>query len=68
MALTEHALAFCDVRFRRDSVAKVGVKNSEGRRRDFRVEIRGTSSLHAKLIGDFGNATEVIRIADRLAF
>src|SRR6202012_86602 len=39
-----------------------GVKNSEGRRRVFRVEIGGASSPHAKLIGDFGSATEVIRI------
>ena len=45
-----------------------GVKNSEGRRRGFRVKICGTSSPHAKLIGDFGSATEVIRIVDCFPF
>jgi hypothetical protein len=51
-------------------VAKVVLEkanNSEARRRIFRVEIRGTSSPHAKIMGEVGNATEVIRIVDRSA-
>jgi hypothetical protein len=40
------------------------IKNSAGRRFGFRVRMRGASSLHAKRIGDFGNATEGIRISD----
>src|SRR5438105_15429014 len=41
-------------------------KNSAGRRRGFRVKMRGTSSPHGKLTGDFGKANEAIRISDRL--
>src|SRR5271170_863027 len=40
------------------------IKNSAGYRRGFRVKMRGTSSPHVKLTGDFGNAIEVIRIGD----
>src|SRR5215469_10516436 len=41
-------------------------KNSAGRRCGFRVKMRGTSSLHGKLTGDFGNASEAGRISDCL--
>src|SRR5262249_22765385 len=41
------------------------IKNSAGRRFGFRVRMRGTSSPHVKRIGDFGNATEGIRIGDQ---
>jgi hypothetical protein len=41
------------------------LKNSAGRRFAFRVRMRGTSSAHAKRTGDFGNATEAIRIGDQ---
>jgi hypothetical protein len=51
-----------------DFVAKVvfnrGFKNSKGRRRGFRVKMRGTSSPHAKRTGDFGKANEAMRIGD----
>ena len=36
-----------------------GAKNSAGRRRGFRVKMRGTSSPYVKLTGDFGKATAV---------
>jgi hypothetical protein len=35
-----------------------------GLQRDIRVRLRGASSLRAKLIGDFDNATEIARIGD----
>jgi hypothetical protein len=38
------------------------VKNSAGRGLGFPVTSGGTSSPHAKLIGDFGSATEATRI------
>src|SRR5215831_21027371 len=41
------------------------IKNSAGRRFGFRVRMRGTSSPHVKRTGDFGNATEAIRIGDQ---
>jgi hypothetical protein len=43
------------------------VKNSEGRWRVLRVMIRGTSSPCAKFMGDFGSATEAVRIIDLFA-
>jgi len=43
------------------------VKNSEGRWRVLRVMIRGTSSPCAKFMGDFGSATEAMRIVDIFA-
>jgi hypothetical protein len=45
-----------------DFVAKVffalAIKNSFGRRRDFRVKMWGTSSPDNKLTGDLGNVIE----------
>jgi hypothetical protein len=43
------------------------VKNSEGRWRVLRVMIRGTSSPCAKFMGDFGSATDAVRIIDLFA-
>jgi hypothetical protein len=47
-----------------DFVAKVlfalAIKNSFGRRRDFRVKMWGTSSPEDKLAGDLGNVIEAI--------
>jgi len=43
------------------------VKNSEGRSRVLRVMIRGTSSPCAKFMGDFGSATDAVRIIDLFA-
>jgi hypothetical protein len=40
------------------------LKNSKGCQRDFHVKMRGASSPHGKLIGDFRNAIEVTRIGD----
>ena len=37
-------------------------KNSQGRRRGFRVKMRGTSFARVILTGDFGRANEAIRI------
>jgi hypothetical protein len=55
-----------------DHVSKVifaeAVKNSEGGRRGFLSELSGTSAPHAKLVGDFGNATDVVRIIDCITF
>ena len=48
----------CKIRF------ALVLKNSAGYRRGVRVKMWGVSSPHVKLIGDFGNAIEVIRIAD----
>jgi len=39
-----------------------GVKNSAGRRRGFRVKMRGTSSPYVKPRGDLGKATAATRI------
>jgi hypothetical protein len=39
-----------------------GVKNSAGRRRGFRVKMRGTSSPYVKFRGDLGKATAATRI------
>ncbi len=52
----------------RGIVLQKSFKNSKGRRRGFHVEIRGTSSPHAKLIGDFGGAIEAMQIIDLFAF
>src|SRR5215831_4653515 len=41
------------------------MKNSAGRTFSFRVRMRGTSSPRVKRTGDFGNATEGIRIGDQ---
>ena len=41
------------------------IKNSPGRRRDFRVKMWGTSSPDDELTGDFGNAIEATQIAGR---
>jgi len=41
------------------------MKNSAARTFGFRVRMRGTSSPHIKRTGDFGNATEGIRIGDQ---
>src|SRR5262245_3363003 len=41
------------------------IKNSAGRRFGFRVRMRGTSSPHLKHTGNFGNATEGMRIGDQ---
>ena len=41
-----------------------GLENSKGRRRGFRVKMRGTSSPRVKLTGDFGRANEATRIGD----
>ena len=43
------------------------VKNFSGFRRDFRVEMRGTSSSDDKLADDLGNAIEGTRISGRKA-
>jgi hypothetical protein len=50
-----------------DIVAKVllVIKNSPGRRRDFRVKMWGTSSPDDEFTGDFGNAIEATQIACR---
>ena len=52
-----------------DFVAKVllhsVIKNSPGRRRDFRVKMWGTSSPDDKLTGDLGNVIEAISIDGR---
>jgi len=40
------------------------LKNSKGYGRGIRVKMRGASSRHVKLIGDFSSAIEVIRIGD----
>src|SRR5262245_63797055 len=41
------------------------IKNSAGRGFSFRVRMWGTSSPHVKRTGDFGNATEGMRIGDQ---
>ena len=41
------------------------IKNSPGRRRDFRVKMWGTSSPDDKLTGDLGNVIEAISIDGR---
>src|SRR3974377_2239076 len=41
------------------------IKNSLGRRRDFRVKMWGTSSPDRKLTGDLGNAIETTEIDGR---
>src|SRR5215471_15176483 len=43
------------------------VKNSAGRRRGFRVKMRGTSSPYVKLRGDLGKATAATRIGGCLS-
>jgi len=52
-----------------DFVAKVlfalAIKNSFGRRRDFRVKMWGTSSPEDKLAGDFGNVIEATSTGGR---
>ena len=45
-----------------------GFKKSAGYRRDFRVKMRGASSPHVKLTGDFGNAIEIVRIGECFPF
>jgi hypothetical protein len=44
------------------------IKNSFGRRRDFRVNMWGTSSPGDKLTGDFGNEPDATSISDRGLF
>ena len=41
------------------------IKNSQGRRRDFRVKMWGTSSPDDKLTGDLGNVIEATKIGGR---
>ena len=41
------------------------IKNSAGRRRDFRAKMWGTSSPDEKLTGDLGNVIEATRIGAR---
>ena len=47
-----------------------GLKNSPGCRGGFGIKMRGTSSRHAKLTGDFGKATEATEsaVASRFVF
>jgi hypothetical protein len=72
MALTGHRamsdLCPLSARYCCKSRFALGFKNSAGRRRGFRVKMWGTSSPHVKLTGDFGNASEAIRIGDCFLF
>src|SRR6202048_4250235 len=52
-------------RFCCKSLFATAIKNSFGRRRDFRVKMWGTSSPEDKLTGDLANAIEAISIDDR---
>jgi hypothetical protein len=45
-----------------------GVENSAGCRCDFRVKMRGVSSVHVKLTSDIANTSEAIRIGDCFSF
>ena len=52
-------------RFCCKSLFALVIKNSAGRRRDFRVKMWGTSSPGRKLTGDLGNVIEAIQIGGR---
>jgi hypothetical protein len=52
-------------RFCCKSLFALVIKNSPGRRRDFRVKMWGTSSPDDKLTGDLGNVIEVMSIDGR---
>jgi hypothetical protein len=57
----------CDAkcRFCCKSLFALAIKNSFGRRRDFRVKMWGTSSPEDKLTGDLGNVIEATSIGGR---
>jgi hypothetical protein len=48
------------------SLFALAIKNSFGRRRDFRVKMWGTSSPEDKLTGDLGNVIEATSIVGRI--
>src|ERR1700736_5126302 len=52
-------------RFCCKSLFALEIKNSPGRRRDFRVKMWGTSSPDDKLTGDLGNVIESTQIGGR---
>jgi hypothetical protein len=52
-------------RFCCNSLFALAIKNSFGRRRDFRVKMWGTSSPEDKLTGDLGNVIEATSIGGR---
>src|SRR6202048_3430214 len=52
-------------RFCCKSLFALAIKNSFGRRRDFRVKMWGTSSPEDKLAGDLGNVIEATSIRGR---
>jgi hypothetical protein len=52
-------------RFCCKSLFALAIKNSFGRRRDFRVKMWGTSSPEDKLTGDLGNVIEATSIGGR---
>src|ERR1700738_5301440 len=54
-------------RFCCKSLFALAIKNSFGRRRDFRVKMWGTSSPEDKLTGDLGNVIEATSIGGRRA-
>jgi hypothetical protein len=54
-----------DGRFCCKSLFALVIKNSPGRRRDFRVKMWGTSSPDDKLTGDLGNVIESTQIGGR---
>jgi hypothetical protein len=49
----------------RKGLFALAIKNSFGRRRDFRVKMWGTSSPEDKLTGDLGNVIEATSIGGR---
>ena len=58
--------ALCEkCRFCCKSLFALAIKNSFGRRRDFRVKMWGTSSPEDKLTGDLGNVIEATSIGGR---
>ena len=54
-----------DGRYCCKSLFALVIKNSPGRRRDFRVKMWGTSSPDDKLTGDLGNVIEATQIGGR---
>src|SRR5580704_9886197 len=60
-----HGLYSAMCRFCCKSLFALLIKNSFGRRRDFRVEMWGTSSPEDKLTGDLGNVIEATSIGGR---